>query len=111
MAQNWEFCVVNHTVFETYSVLTRLPAPHRISHADAWTLVSKNLLGRELIQLRTQRTPRFVQSLALGQIGGGRVYDALIAETARDGGVDSLLTLNPSHFRDFADETFSIRTP
>ena len=111
MAQQWEFCVVNHTVFETYSVLTRLPAPHRISPADAWTLVSKNLLSRKLIQLRTQGTASFVHSLALRQIGGGRTYDALIAATAKDGGACVLLTLNPSHFRDFADDTFAIRAP
>jgi predicted nucleic acid-binding protein len=27
---------------ETYAVLTRLPAPHRVSAADAWTLVKVN---------------------------------------------------------------------
>ncbi len=111
LAQRSEFCVVNHTVFETYSVLTRLPAPHRLSHSDAWSLVSQNLLSQKLLQLGTQSTASLLHSLASQQIGGGRVYDALIAATAKDGGVGLLLTLNLSHFRDFADGGFNISTP
>lgn len=111
LAQRWEFCVVAHTVFETYSVLTRLPTPHRISPSDAWSLVSQNLLSRELLQFRTQNVAGFLHGLALDRIAGGRVYDALIAATAKDGGVSLLLTLNASHFVDFAEGEFTIRTP
>ena len=34
--------VAAHALVETYAVLTRLPAPHRLAPADAWTLIDTN---------------------------------------------------------------------
>ena len=36
--------VAAHALTEAYAVLTRLPAPHRLSPADAWELLRANFL-------------------------------------------------------------------
>ena len=70
-----------HAWFETYSVLTRLPAPHRIG----------GLVVREFLQARFPRPflrlaapayRAFVLGLADAGIVGGAAYDALVAATA-----------------------------
>ena len=73
--------LAGHAWFETYSVLTRLPAGLRRSPADALRLLAGNFpasrflgeaeaadLGRELVGLR---------------VSGGAVYDALVGAAAR----------------------------
>jgi len=73
--------LAGHAWFETYSVLTRLPGPHRRSPADAFRLLTHNFpasvfLGEDA-------------SLALGPeiarlgVSGGAVYDALVGSAAR----------------------------
>lgn len=74
-----------HALLETYAVLTRLPAPHRVA-ADvahqvlaAWFPPSRVLNGR--------RASGEVLSLLAGAgLGGGSTYDALIGLTAVDHG-------------------------
>src|SRR6266508_3274050 len=36
--------IAAHALVETYAVLTRLPAPHRLAPADAWALVKANFV-------------------------------------------------------------------
>ena len=36
--------IAAHAIAETYAVLTRLPAPHRLAPSDAWTLVRANFV-------------------------------------------------------------------
>ena len=77
--------LAGHAWFETYSVLTRLPAGLRRSPADALRVLARNFpasgflgeaeaadLGGELAQLG---------------ISGGAVYDALVAAAARQHGL------------------------
>jgi predicted nucleic acid-binding protein len=69
-----------HVLLETYSVLTRLPAPHRLSPAvvlDALTAVS----GRPL-ELAPDRYLTTITSLSAAGVKGGAVYDGIIAATA-----------------------------
>jgi predicted nucleic acid-binding protein len=79
--------LVEHCALETYSVLTRLPAPHRSSGA----------VVREFLQMRFPqpflRRPatayrKFVLGLADSGISGGAVYDALVAATAAGCGAE-----------------------
>jgi predicted nucleic acid-binding protein len=74
-----------HCALETYSVLTRLPPPHRAPGR----LVSDYLSSRFpepylLLEPRAQRA--LIPRLAELGIAGGTVYDALVAETARSAG-------------------------
>ena len=91
--------VVAQTLVEAYAVLTRLPAPHRLAPADAWALLEANFVRRRrLTALQARAYARLLDDLARQEVGGGRTYDALIAECARLGGVTHLVTFNRRHF-------------
>ncbi len=75
--------LVDHAALEAFSVLTRLPAPHR-APAD---LVGRFLTARfkgSLLRLDARKYRAFVAGLPGLGISGGAVYDALIATTALD---------------------------
>ena len=69
-----------HVLVECFSVLTRLPAPHRLSARDAATLVGG--LPLEPVSLPAAAVPALVQRFAERGIRGGSAYDSLIAATA-----------------------------
>lgn len=73
-----------HVLLETYSVLTRLPAPHRISPRDAGNALSALDVGLLSLPVKAHRT--LVSTLAQGNVPGGATYDALVAATARHHG-------------------------
>ncbi len=84
---------------ETYSVLTRLPAPHRMSSQDAWQAIEANFVrGRSVVALDTTAYVAVLRQLASEGIGGGRTYDALIAACAAITKANTLLTFNRRHF-------------
>ena len=88
-----------HALVEAYAVLTRLPAPHRVAPADAWALLAANFVEpAEVVALEGPAHAALLARLAEAGTGGGRTYDALIAEQATVAGADVLLTLNPRHF-------------
>lgn len=70
-----------HVALESYSVLTRLPLPGRISPADAGQLLARAFAGR-LVTLTSQEQESLLADLARMGVGGGAVYDALVAATA-----------------------------
>lgn len=88
-----------HAMVETYAVLTRLPAPHRLAPTEAWALVKANFVdGRLLVVAPAATQVTTLGSLAQAGRGGERTYDALIAATAARAGAAELLTFNPKHF-------------
>lgn len=88
-----------HAVVEAYAVLTRLPAPHRLAPADAWTLVKANFVEpAAVVTLDAPDHVALLDRLAADGIAGGRTCDALIAECAVRGGATELLTFNPRYF-------------
>jgi predicted nucleic acid-binding protein len=91
--------IAAHALVETYAVLTRLPAPHRLAPGDAWALVHANFVKHAtVVALSGAATVKMLDALAGTGIGGGRTYDAAIAASARQAGVSALLTFNPRHF-------------
>jgi len=73
--------LIDHCALETYSVLTRLPPPHRSPPA----LVRDFLRARfpqPLLRLDARAYRAFVVGLAERHIAGGAAYDALVAATA-----------------------------
>ncbi len=75
--------LVDHCALEAYSVLTRLPPPHRAAGA----IVRDFLCARfpqPFLRLSAKSQRQFVLSLADAGIVGGAVYDALIAATVAD---------------------------
>jgi predicted nucleic acid-binding protein len=84
---------------EAYAVLTRLPTPHRLSPADAWHLLQANFVEQaSVITLDATTYTRVLSRLAEEKVGGGRTYDAIIAECAQQAGAGTLLTFNDRHF-------------
>jgi predicted nucleic acid-binding protein len=69
-----------HVLLETYSVLTRMPAPHRFAPADAESMLTR--LTLEVIDLPANAHRGVVSACARRNIAGGAVYDALVGATA-----------------------------
>jgi len=84
--------IVGHVLVESFSVLTRLPAPYRVSAELAAELLAANF-PREPLTMKPEEVMSFVAGLPQWRVIGGAVYDALIAATARDAGA-ALLTLD-----------------
>lgn len=73
--------LIEHCALETYSVLTRLPPPHRVQGS----LVRDFLAARfpdPLLRLSPRSYREFVLQLPDHGVAGGAVYDALVAATA-----------------------------
>jgi predicted nucleic acid-binding protein len=73
--------LIDHCALETYSVLTRLPAPHR-SPADLVAAFLRARFPGPFLRLDADRYKAFVLDLAATEISGGAAYDALVAATA-----------------------------
>ena len=94
-----ELASAAHALLETYAVLTRLPAPHRLATADAWAAIKGSFVdGASIVGLTGAGYASVLGRLAAEGIAGGRSYDAVIAESAVRGKATELLTFNPKHF-------------
>ena len=97
---------------ETYSVLTRLPPPHRLSPADALTLLEENFMSTgKIVALNARSYRALLRRAPRNGVAGGRTYDAIIAECARRAKDTTLLTFNISHFLPFAGRGLEIVMP
>lgn len=85
--------IAAHAMVEAFSVLTRLPAPHRVPAAIAAEFIAV-AFGDAPLVLGADDHRRFVteRAVRLG-ISGGPIYDALIGETVRIAGA-TLVTLD-----------------
>jgi predicted nucleic acid-binding protein len=107
-----ELVLAAHTLVEAYSVLTRLPAPHRVSPEAALDLLRRNFhTGTQVLALTSQEVWSFLDGAPGSGVLGGRAYDALIVASLRKVHGTVLMTLNPRHFEQFADASFEVRTP
>jgi predicted nucleic acid-binding protein len=88
-----------HCCLEFYAVATRLPEELRLHPTDAWRLIDEELLARFAVhQLAADQQRSFLAGVAEERIAGGRVYDAHIAEIARQARVGVVVTDNVRHF-------------
>ena len=76
--------LAGHAWFETYSVLTRLPAPLRRSPADAGDLLAHDFPASGFLA-EAEAEGLGAEFARLG-ISGGAVYDALVGAAARQHG-------------------------
>lgn len=97
---------------ESYSVLTRLPSPHRLAPEIAgWLLRENYSLRYDTVTLDARRYENVIEHAAQSQIAGGAIYDLVILECARSSGARILLTFNPRHFERIADASIEIIVP
>lgn len=71
-----------HAAFETFSVITRLPEPTRVSPSIALRMLQRNFPYTK--HLSATRTAKLTTQFAESGIAGGAVYDALVAACARE---------------------------
>ena len=79
-----------HVAIETFSVLTRLPPPHR-APANVVVAFLEARFPEPLLILPGEESRRLLRDALAAGIVGGAVYDALVAATARYAGA-TLLT-------------------
>ncbi len=77
--------LAGHAAFETFSVLTRLPPPARRAPAVVAQLLAANFPAS--LFLSASRAQQLLAELAPLGVGGGSVYDALVAAAAKEHGV------------------------
>jgi predicted nucleic acid-binding protein len=73
--------LIDHCALETYSVLTRLPPPHRTSGAVVRDFLEARFPG-PLLRLSARAYMDFILGLPDRGVTGGGAYDALVAATA-----------------------------
>lgn len=73
--------VVGHCLLETYSVLTRLPAPHRMTAAVVSKQIHATFGRRQVLGLSPEEQHKLITTCAAQGMTGGSVYDAMIAMT------------------------------
>jgi predicted nucleic acid-binding protein len=89
-----------HALAESYSVLTRMPRPNRLSPTEARRLLRTGFLDRaELAALEASAYEALLVQAPVHGIAGGRIYDAVIAACAAQARVDVVVTFNERHFR------------
>jgi predicted nucleic acid-binding protein len=81
--------LIEHCALETYSVLTRLPAPHR-SSGDVVRDFLRSRFPRPFLRLGDRAYREFILGLPNHDIAGGSSYDALVAATAAGCGAELL---------------------
>ena len=101
------------TLIETYSVLTRLPPPHRLSPRDALALLDAYFLtaDRESVALTVDDYRQIVLNAPARGIAGGRVYDAVVVACARAANVSTLLTFIEREFQALVSQSIEVVVP
>ncbi|HEU0200335.1 MAG TPA: type II toxin-antitoxin system VapC family toxin [Burkholderiaceae bacterium] len=79
--------LIEHCALETYSVLTRLPPPHR-SAAEIVRDFFRNRFPEPFLRLTAADYKTFVLGLPDHKVTGGAAYDALVAATAAGCGAE-----------------------
>jgi predicted nucleic acid-binding protein len=88
-----------HCCLEFYAVSTRLPEEFRLAPDDARRLIEEEVLARfQVHQLTPSTRTAFLGRAAQDRAAGGRIYDAHIAEIARQAGARAVVTDNRRHF-------------
>lgn len=76
--------LAGHAAFETFSVLTRMPAPMRRPPAVVARLLAANFPATAFLSAAGAKA--LLDGLDAGEVGGGAVYDALVGAAAREHG-------------------------
>jgi predicted nucleic acid-binding protein len=100
-----------HSLAEAFSVLTRLPEPHRLRPDDALALIEANWGETRLVALAGSDYRATLRRCRVVGIGGGAVYDALIAACARKARVATLVTWDLESFERFLEDEPAVRAP
>ena len=77
---------------DAYAILTRLPAQHRLTHADAFHILRSSFGTARTAGPRTRDAWSQLRRWSVAPIGGSDTYDAQLIEIAKEAGAKTLLT-------------------
>jgi predicted nucleic acid-binding protein len=101
-----------HAILETFSVLTRSPAPLFVPPAQVREMLIENFFEvAEIPDVTANRCWAALDVLSARSIGGGLLYDAIIAQSCYEAGAKLLLTWNVRDFLRVAPPALEIRQP
>ncbi|HKH48239.1 MAG TPA: PIN domain-containing protein [Thermoanaerobaculia bacterium] len=101
-----------HALVEAYSVMTRLPPPHRLGSDAALEILESSFRDRtNLVGLDGDEGWGLIEEISRRSISGGTSYDGMILACARKGGAQRFLTFNRPHFERLGAEGIEIVTP
>jgi predicted nucleic acid-binding protein len=106
-----ELVLSAHSLAEAFSVLTRLPEPHRLCPEDALALIEANWGKTRLVALTAPEYRVALRRCRDASLGGGAVYDALIAACARKARVATLVTWDVADFERFLENEPMVTAP
>jgi len=75
--------LISHAAVESYSVLTRLPPPHRAQPSIVHAFITERFI-EPFLTLSETGYQELLATVTAGRILGGPAYDALIAFTAAE---------------------------
>ena len=105
VASGEEGVISCHSLAEAYSALTCLPLRPAILPVEAEAIINTNIRPHFRLQAVTSTMyERAVQACVRRSLPGGKVYDALLLECAREAGCDRIYTFNVSDFRRLAPD-------
>jgi predicted nucleic acid-binding protein len=80
------------SLIESYAILTKLPAQHRLAHADAFHLLRSSFSTARTAAPRTRDTWSMLRRFSVAPTGGNDVYDAVMMQVVIESGAKTLLT-------------------
>jgi predicted nucleic acid-binding protein len=102
----------SRTLIESYSVLTRLPSPHRLSPVDANAVLEGTFRDHaRIVNLPEHAFWRLLEELCEAEVAGGATFDAEVVAAALDAGATSILTLNRRDFERLVPEAITVLVP
>jgi len=97
-----------HSLFEVYSVLTRMPGKHRIGPEQAMLFVGSIRQALTIVALSADEYGRTLETFAGMGVTGGTIYDALLAGCALKARAETLFTWNSKHYAQFGPKIVPI---
>ena len=98
-------------IVDAYAILTRLPAQHRLAHADAFHLLRSSFGTARVAGPRTRDAWSMLRRFSVAPIGGSDVYDAQLVEIAKDAGAKTLLSFRRAELERLAVPGIEIVEP
>ncbi|MFP4067441.1 MAG: type II toxin-antitoxin system VapC family toxin [Spirochaetaceae bacterium] len=109
--ENEGYCST-HALSETYSALTALPLPRRISSVEARMLIEESILGRlEIVELNNVDYMNAIENVSVRGLTSGIIYDALHVEAAKKASCSRIYTYNINHSEALITEGISVSSP
>jgi len=110
-AEGAEFVVADHVVIESFSVLSRSPAPFGLPPREAEQFLREYFADATIASLEPGYAWKVIRHTLDRGYWGGRVHDAEIAMASYEAGARLLLTWNLRDFLTVAPVGLEIRKP